>query len=467
MYSFNRYFLVILLPLLAVLSSCATMSNDMQVVQKNIEEGRVVSSVVVKKDNFINQYQHYPDKPGLNGVQLYIDTDRINMPANGGELLVQIGLQTEAPTIEETNIHLLLFNNKSTTFHGAFRQLGIATEAYIRQVGKQSEVTIDSRYKLPDMVGKTALLKSQSEDPQASLLAFLKPYVMLDYQNKHHIVLVVAADVELSMREQQNIVDMARILNAKGVSLSVLGMVEKANVALFNKMSYVAQGAYRPVTKGFNYQEWINAEVAAANVKTFTDVNLVAAFNDDIRVNKVIAPQNLHQRGQTLRINLPNIKQGQQQTVLLSLNLPAQNLHDEIDLLDLELRYFNPQKQQYVTQDMSQSIFYSKDFNNALPNRNATIRKTKLVLDTQKTLYDVERAVRNKRYYYGVSHLAKQSTRLKVFLQESDDQEIQRDAKILDAYAQQLMRFDEKTFQSFKIWKDLSLDKKRFTRHYQ
>jgi len=89
-----------------------------------------------------------------------------------------------------------------------------------------------------------------------------------------------------------------------------------------------------------------------------------------------------------------------------------------------------------------------------------------LILDTQNVIQNVEPAIRDKRYYQAIAMLTEQSLALNEFGMNHNDSELLRDAKILSVYSDRLYEFDEETFQSIKIWHELSWDRSRFSERY-
>ena len=63
--------------------------------------------------------------------------------------------------------------------------------------------------------------------------------------------------------------------------------------------------------------------------------------------------------------------------------------------------------------------------------------------------------------------LTRQSRKLNAMGSTLKDEEILRDARILDKYAERLYDFDEEAFKMIRIWKDLYWDQGRFTDTYQ
>src|SRR5262245_37124723 len=86
----------------ALLAGCATTAS---VVEKNLEEGRLVPEEAVATADFLNEYHHPLSPPRRAPAGLDIALERKSVLAAGGKVLVQIGIATAQPAIRPVSVH--------------------------------------------------------------------------------------------------------------------------------------------------------------------------------------------------------------------------------------------------------------------------------------------------------------------------------------------------------------------------
>jgi hypothetical protein len=101
-----------------------------------------------------------------------------------------------------------------------------------------------------------------------------------------------------------------------------------------------------------------------------------------------------------------------------------------------------------------------------LNNDNEKVARSLLIMDTQSVIQDIVPVIRDQRYYQAVAMLTKQKLKLQKFAQQHDDEELLRDSKILNKYADKLFNYDQDMFQTVKIWHDLSWYTDRYAENY-
>src|SRR5215467_1573986 len=79
------------------------------VVEKNLEEGRLVPEQALATMDFLNEYHHPLAPPRRAPAGLDIALERKSVLATGGKVLVQIGISTAVPAIRPVGIHALVF----------------------------------------------------------------------------------------------------------------------------------------------------------------------------------------------------------------------------------------------------------------------------------------------------------------------------------------------------------------------
>ena len=455
-----------LVVLFAGLGGCSSLA----VVEKNLEEGRLVPEEAVATADFLNEYHHPLAPPRRAPAGLDVALERKNVPATGGRVLVQIGISTASPTPKPVNIHALVFA-PAEPGPGELEQIRKALSAVRAQAGGKS-LTVDPIQPVTGLAIEEPRLLPESKD--RNLKAFLAAFARRPFdEGEHHFILLVGTykgfvDLPgLDRRERQDLVDLGRILDAKSVTLSVLSVGDKPDFAFLKKLSDTGRGTFNVATGSLDYDAWIKEDLRNRCAETLTEVELVATAGNSARLVRMLAPRKLPYTAQRASYVLPELKQGDQRVLLAELEIPARSQEPTAEVLTAELKYYVPSARRYHKARETVAVQYVDDPNLALPRSNAGIERSLLILETQRTLQSVAGEIRNRRTYQAIALLTRQSRSLRQTGTASKDSELLRDATILSKYADSLYDFDGKMFQTVKIWNDLSWDTERFRNVYR
>lgn len=451
----------------ALLVGC---SATPMIVEKNLEEGRLVPEEAVATADFLNEYHHPLSPPRRAPAGLDIALERKSVLAAGGKVLVQIGITTAVPAIRPVSIHALVFA-PSRPAKGELEQISRALGA-IRGQGRGNALTVDLVQPVERIaVGEPPLLDKPRDN---NLKAFLAAFARQPFDDgEHHLILIVGSykgftDLQgLNNRDRQDLVDLGRIIGAKSVTLSVLSVGDKPDFAFLQKLSDAGRGGFAVATESLDYDAWISEDLRNRSAETLTEIELAATAGNGARISRVLAPRRLAYAPGRATYGLAALKQGDQRVLLAELDISPRGQEPAIDALTVELKYFSPGASRYYKTRETVAIQYVDDPNLALPRSNATIERSLLILKTQTTLQSVAREIRDRRNYQAIALLTEQSRALKRTGLGTKDTELLRDATILTKYADRLYDLDDETFQTFKIWNDLSWDTGRFRNVYK
>lgn len=472
-YSKNKV-LTITLALLtgAILSSCATM-QDMEVLGKQLEEGKLVPAEVVKHENFINQYDHKLPAPKNKLLQVSIEMEKDNLMVRGDSLYVQVGLVSKKPRLKAKNYHFLVPNMLTTPDE----QLTLMKETikqfhqHMNTLPAGSRLSVD--WMKPAGKPEDEISGLLADEPTSNLETFIRRFVRIpSLGNKDHFILLLGDHGRLSYDEKQNIIDLANIFRIKGASLSVLSVANKAEVAFLNKMTNKSDGLLNLHTKAFDYIQWMQSESSYINANKIKDIKLSINSINGASISQVVAPGNIYpSKNNTdknkIKHNIKQLVQGENYVILAKLNTPVIKQFFNRKIIDVEVEYYDVANNRYVKDKRSAKVNFVYDRNKTINKENKFVKRTKLILDTQNIISDIVPVIRDKRYYQAAGLLTEHSIKLEQFANKFNDKQLHRDAKIFFRYANKLFDYNEESFEAIKTWYDLSWDTDRFSEQYQ
>jgi hypothetical protein len=456
--------------LLAALAAGAASCDSLPVAQKNLEEGRLVPEAAVAGADFLNEYRQ-PLTPPRRGVAgLAIALERGAVLAQGGAVLVQVGISTLQPALKPVRIHALAFAPTDPAA-AELNRLNHALSAIRRQAAALAGagLTLDLIQPVTDLSASEPASLPASRP--GNLKDFMTALARQSFDGGDHHVVLLAGTYKgfaaLSERERQDLVDLGRILAAKSLTLSVLSVGDKPDFGFLAQLAQAGRGSFNVATESIDYDAWIREDLRARRAETLTEVELAVHAKNGARLARVLAPAGLRHTPAELAHPVVGLRQGRQHVVLLEVEIPPRTQSATNDALEVDLKYHVPSLKRYYQARENIAIRYVDDPNLALRHANATIERSLLILQTQETLLSVAREIRDRRNYQAIALLTGQSRALQQAGEARNDRELARDATILARYAERLYEFDGEWFKAVKIWNDLSWDSNRFRNRYQ
>ena len=459
---------VLMIVLLGYLGACSTTTD---VVEKSLEEGDLVPEQALATVDFLNEYNHHLPVPHNQLVDVDIAFERPNALATGDSIHVQVGVATRVPVLQATQLHVLVYNPDTlkSDSQAKLQQLASAIQSMAVELPKGSAMTIDMVNKIPGLAGNTSSLVSHKDNP--NLTHFLRSYARLPHSaGNHHYVLLIAEYNEhnkLTRQQKQNLVDIADILSVKSSRLSVLSIGESPQVAFLQALCNKGEGRFTLQTERFDASSWFKDELRYANAIKLKDIKVSIHGQHGATIKKVKSPLDHYLSNNVIDKTIVELVQGRSYVVLSELEIPPALSPANNEIIAVTVEYFDPDKKHYHTLRKTAQVRYVMDRNQTLNKDNARVKRSLLILNTQRVLQDIVPVIKQKRYYHAVSMLTQQSNKLNEYGQTHTDQELLRDAEILNQYSEYLYNYDEKIFQSLNIWHDLSWDTRRYAESFQ
>lgn len=445
-----------------VLSGCG---GPMHLVQKSIEQGDLVSAQAVTGMDFLNEYSH----PLMQAKSQLLDVDiafeRKAVMVNGDRIFMQLGLVTQAATIDPVDLHVLVYNPVETSGDDQKRMLQSLTALLQsrKQFPQIASLTIDSLRPLQGLSYQSLIKEQKATD----LVRFVRQYArrpaVLD---KQHYIVMLGDMGSKSRLDLQHVVDLAGVLRVKGATVSVFSVEDNPQVAFARQAAASGHGLVSFLTKKFDYNQWLRNELYHVNATKLSDIKVTLNMQYGATIREIVSPQSWNQKETEFVHHIPELVQGDQYVVLTEINTPLYDPNTFNEIVSVNVEYFDESSRMYHKISKTGRVDFAMDRNQLSQQKNPKVERSMLIVNTQKTIIQVEPMIRDKRYYKAIADLTEHGIHLQRFAAKHADKELQRDATILNAYTEQLYNFSEKTFQSFKIWKDLSWDESRFTDSY-
>ncbi len=384
--------------------------------------------------------------------------------ATGDTIHAQIGIATRNPSVDATQLHVLVYNPATVSAENQtkLQETALNAQSLANALPGGSSLTIDVVNRFSGLGDQTKSLMTHKGD--LSLVQFLRGYARVPLSaGKHHFVLLLAEQDEFSRTEKRDLIDLANIISVKSTMLSVLSVGDSPYVAFLKAFSEKGQGRFAIKTERFDMKAWLKDELHYSNAQKLRDIKLSIRSRHGAIIKTVKSPIGYYASNNVVDKTISELIQGQDYVVLVELDIPSATSSANDELIHVDVDYFDPAKKQYHTARKTGRIRYVMDRNQTLNQDNDKVVRSLLIMATQSVVKDIVPIIQDKRYYQAVAMLTEQEIKLNDFGQKHEDQELLRDAQLLNKYANQLYDYDEKLFQTVKIWHDLSWDTRRYT----
>lgn len=450
--------------ILLFLASCST---QMSMVERSLDSRDFVPRQALPDIDILNQYQQHLAAPKKQLLDVDIALQRENILSSGDQLLTQVTLLSRQPERHPSQIHLLVYNPVLTSEIEAERiNHSIAKINHLKQtLLEQSTITLDW-YNSPPVIPPvfpSVLTRQVSSD----LAQFLRQFAQQNITGiGHHFILFIADHSTLTHGDKQNVVDIANILRAQKHTLSVLSFNDSPEVGFLQKLAQNGNGSLAFDSNTFHLKDWLQNEIQQIHAIRISDIKLSIQANNPLFIEQAVSPSTVSSSNHNISHVIPTLVQGQQFATLLKIKSFA-NTAETIPTIKVDVAFFNPQTERYEHIKKKIGLHYVDTPNDTLAAPNPTISRSLLILDTPKVLQKVIPVIRDNRYYQAIAMLTEQSEKLQTFAKQNGDQELLRDATILNKYTNKLYDFDDSLFQGIKIWNDFDWDTNRYSETFK
>lgn len=449
-----------------LLVACGSLQH-MEMVGQDVREGRFIPAQNNMPADVLNQYAHQLPIPMDEAMGLHLMLENQYVMDTGGRALIMAGISTSKPRLQETQLHILLYDEgiKSTAKQKKILSILQQVEKTSQAYEEITAFTVDTAFSSKHLaLGHKSLL---STEKNLSLKKFMQRYISLSLSgDTHHFLVILGEHTDLEHDEKQQVLDIVNILSARGYTASLMSIAGAPDFSFLEKFSENAKGATYIVNTETNMAQLVKNDLLHVSAAEIKDITLRLNFKNNVILDEVISPGRLSYHSSGLEIHIPSLRFGNEHVLLAEIVLPEKTINNKLEIASLTSEYYLPDKNRYYSEKTTAEIQYTNDKNLTLINNDRRIKKSKVILDTFSTLEEVEQFIRMRRPYQAVALLTKQITQLNKQISLENDALMQRDRDILSEYSNRLLEFPDESFQWFKIKSDLQWDRQRYSRHY-
>jgi Ca-activated chloride channel homolog len=444
--------------LLAVSACAAPMDASKARSRAVIQQGGIVPAEELRVAEYLNYYeQHFPE-PAETVLGLDLRPGNPQMPADGGEAWVQIGIQAKSALPEEIaplNLALVIDRSGSMDTPEKMPYLKRSLRVFLQSLAANDIVSIVAYSTEPEVivparqVGDGAWIDQAIArlEPGGStnlhgglMLGFREVDSGFDVRRNNRVVLLTDGIANAGVTDPDRIAADAAEYNQRGIYLSTIGLGRDFNDALLSRLAIQGQGAYHFIDSAEEIEKVFRKEVLGLVQKAAGDVSVLLSPGDGVRLVGLTGYEGQPPAG-PVEVRLRDMGTGDSQVVLAQLDVASGRAGRRL-LADVELRYTDlfANRRATITSAAFADAGATEDYDSLWDLevlRNATIQQT------AEGLKEIDRLYRSERYReaWELAHRLEQDLRRVADL--TNEEQMEKDAGLIHQYQETLARWVE------------------------
>ena len=442
--------LVVLSGLLIALTGCAAPMDASKARSRSvIESGGIVPAEELRVAEYLNYYTQSFPEPTQTTLGLDLRLGNPQIPTDGGETWLQIGIQAkkaQPADIAPLNLALVIDSSGSMNSPEKMPYVKQSLLVFLRSLAANDIVSIvsysdDAQVIVPAReVGDGGWIEAAIAQLQPTNSTNLHAGLMrgfeevdrgFDVRRNNRVVLLTDGIANRGVTDPETIASDARKYNDKGIYLSTIGLGQDFNDALLSKLATQGKGAYHFVDSAEEMAKVFRQDVSGLVQKAASDVAILFRPAADVQLAALTGYEGVPPAG-PIEVRQQDMGTGDSQVLLARLNVdPGQS--GQRALGTVELRYTDLFSQRPETlslpvyADASRLSSYDPVWDVEVL-RNVTIQRT------AEALKEIDRLYKMQRYQeaHGLASRSEQALRRVAVL--TGEAQMLKDADLMSKY---------------------------------
>jgi Ca-activated chloride channel family protein len=444
-----------------------------------IQGGGIVPAEELRVAEYLNYYeQHFPE-PVETALGLDLRPGNPQIPSDGGEAWVQIGIQAKSAKPEEIaplNLALVIDRSGSMDSPEKMPYLKRSLRVFLQSLAANDIVSIVAYSTQPEVIVGAREVDDGAWIDQAIarlepggstnlhgglMLGFREVDRYFDLRRNNRVVLLTDGIANAGVTDPDRIAADAQEYNLRGIYLSTIGLGREFNDALLSRLAIQGQGAYHYIDSAEEMDKVFRHGVLGLVQKVAGDVSVLLRPGDGVRLVGLTGYEGQTPAG-PVEVRLRDMGTGDSQVVLAQLDV-APGCAGRRLLAEVELQYTDlfSQRKAVETSPAYADAGPQQDYDplwDLEVLRNATIQRA------AEGLREIDRLYRSARYReaWGLAYRLEQE--LRRVAQLTNEEQMAKDADLMRQYQETLAGWVESHTGSHPDVEDRELQPTRFYR---
>jgi Ca-activated chloride channel family protein len=404
----------------------------------------------LRVEEYLNYYdQTFPPPPEGTPVGLSAILGSTNLPVNGGEAWLQIGLQAgELKPSEKLPTNLVLVLDKSGSMSEADKMdyLKQSLEILVGELSPEDTIAIvtydtEPAVLLPAQpIGNGTAVRQAIASLSPGTRTNLHGGLMLGYQEamknysaeaNNRVILFTDGIANVGEVDPEVIARDSLAYNMEGIYLSTIGLGLDMNDQLLSTLAEQGKGNYHFISDPEEMERVFRDELAGLVQTVATQVWMTMELNDLVQVTRVYG-YDYKLEGRTLRMQFDDAGAGSNQILMVKMVIPAGEGVEQT-LANVTLTYNDANGVEQIPQMMDIAFSYGapEPYD---PLVSPAVRRNATILRMAETLQQVSYLANERRYADALSSVKAIKAQVWEIATQEGDKQMQKDVETLNNY---------------------------------
>jgi len=450
--------IVLLGGLLLVVAGCAPMDASKARSRSVIESGGIVPAEELRVAEYLNYYeQHFPE-PTEKALGLDLRLGNPQIPLEGGEVWLQLSLQTRSAKPEDIaplNLALVIDRSGSMNVPEKMPYVKQALRVFLGSLAANDVVSIVAYDTTAEVIEparevgdgrwiEDAIARIQPRDStnlhDGLMLGFREVDRHFDVRRNNRVILLTDGIANQGETDPDRIAADARAYNERGIYLSTIGLGKDFNDALLSRLAIQGHGAYHFIDSAAEIDKVFRKDALGLVEKAAGDISLLLRPEPGVTVVRLTGYEGQPPTG-PVEIKLRDMGTGDSQVLLAQLVL-APGATWSRRLATVELRYTDIAAQRSGTIALA-AYADASDMTGYDPLWDVEVLRNVTIQRTAEGLKEISQLYAERRYQeaWSLAHALEQDLRHVAGL--TGEAQMVKDADLMRTYQATLAKWVE------------------------
>ena len=423
-----------------------------------IQSGGVVPSEQLRVAEYLNYYkQHFP--PPVNStLGLDLRLGNAQVPIDGGEAWLQVGIQARSSETEEIaplNLALVIDRSGSMDTPEKMPYVKQSLRVFLHSLAANDIVSLigfsdDAEVIVPaQKVGDGKWIEAgiQRLQPGGStnlyaglMLGFKEVERNFDIRRNNRVILLTDGIANVGTTDPNQIAADARAYNDRGIYLSTIGLGHDFNDTLLSQLATQGKGGYHFIDSAEEMDKVFHQEVIGMLQKAATDVSVVLRPDPSVQIESVTGYEGRPPSG-AIQVRLKDMGTGDSQVLLAHLNLaPGPNGRRSLATVELHYKDLFSQRDETITLPV---LADSNRVSNYDPLWDVEVLRNVTIQRTAEGLKEIDRLYKAQRYMDAWRLANSLEQQLRTVARLTNEDQMLKDADLMRTYENTLAKWVE------------------------
>lgn len=440
---------IVLLSLVLVGCAGGAVDTSKSYSRAVINRGAIVEAESIRVHEYLNYYDQQLPSPQSEAMAMEVRLGRTVLPADGGEVWLQVGLQArESGIAERTPLNLALVLDTSGSMNAPDKMpfLKSSLRLFLQSLRPQDRVAIVTYSDQAQLIHPSSLVgdgrwiestvnrlrPGGATNLHAGLMmGFSEVDNHFDRRRDNRVLLLTDGIANRGVVEPDIIASQAKSFNDRGIQLSTIGLGLDLNDDLLSELAHQGQGVYHFIDSAQEMDRVFREEVSGLVERVARDVVVSLETVPGVELVE-IAGAEWQPASEGARIQLQDMGAGDSQVLLAKLTL-GRSFTGTRPLVDVTTSYIDAFAERERTLHQTLAVHVESGRYDE-PFQDLQVRRNVVLYRSAQALIDIDHLFEAGQYERAYLLAEKMEGELRYLANQLEDSQLAEDADLFARY---------------------------------